>query len=219
MNESQHANGARKASQDLPIGTLVTLLLLILIPFFLFESSINLYVQNYIESNGDHRSFEMAAWIVGLLAIDVFLPVPSSVVATFSGVAIGLPAGTLVNWLGLNLAAAIGYWSANWSQKVLGRDGENRPVAASTAWAVAFCRGLPVVAEGTLLFAGLRHWRWQQLWFPIATANLLLAFGYAALGYWASTNQMVAESLAFALALPVLPLLVWAGWRRYLRRQ
>src|SRR5687767_2292443 len=56
----------------------------------------------------------VTAVVVGLLATDVFLPVPSSVVATLSGYQLGSAWGTLAAWAGMSLGAVIGFSLARW---------------------------------------------------------------------------------------------------------
>jgi hypothetical protein len=61
---------------------------LVLLPFFLFEAQFNALAEQ-ITRSGISRSVA-AAGIFTLLALDVFLPVPSSIVATGAGVILGL---------------------------------------------------------------------------------------------------------------------------------
>lgn len=49
------------------------------------------------------------SWVIGLLVADMFLPVPSSAVITYSGGALGVLAGTVVSWIGLSIGALGGF--------------------------------------------------------------------------------------------------------------
>jgi hypothetical protein len=80
---------------------------LVLLPFFLFEAQFNA-LSEQITRSGMSRSVA-AAGIFALLALDVFLPVPSSIVATGAGVILGLAEGTAVVWGGMMAGCLIGY--------------------------------------------------------------------------------------------------------------
>src|ERR1700752_3185157 len=51
----------------------------------------------------------VAAAVVALLATDVFLPIPSSLVSTLAGWQLGALGGTAASWIGMTLGAAIGF--------------------------------------------------------------------------------------------------------------
>src|SRR5918995_6037187 len=80
---------------------------LVLIPFFLFEEYFNALAAQ-VTHGGFSRSLA-AGSIFALLALDVFLPVPSSIVATGAGVILGLAEGTAVVWGGMMAGCLIGY--------------------------------------------------------------------------------------------------------------
>ena len=50
----------------------------------------------------------VSTWVIGLLAADMFLPVPSSAVITYAGGVLGVATGTLISWIGLSAGAKIG---------------------------------------------------------------------------------------------------------------
>jgi len=52
----------------------------------------------------------MAAMEVAVLAVDLLLPVPSSMVATLGGAELGVVTGTACAWLGLTISAVAGWW-------------------------------------------------------------------------------------------------------------
>ncbi len=171
----------------------------------------------------EQNSFAGSAAIIALLIADILLPIPSSFVCTFSGAWFGWLLGGLVNWIGLCLSAYIGFRMARF---VAGRhagtsksEGQGETDSNSEErnnigpWLVAFCRGLPVLAEGTVLFAGARRWVFIRLAGPVAIANLVLAFGYSTLGAFAIEQDWLSIALGVSLAIPVIPLLVY-WWRK-----
>lgn len=79
-----------------------------------FEQGIGEAVRNFESSQ------QLFVAIVAVLAVDLFLPVPSSVVLTYGGMSLGILPATAAGCLGLLISSEIGYW--------LGRLG-GRPIA------------------------------------------------------------------------------------------
>ena len=98
------ANGSR-------FGLLwMTLLILavILVPFALFGGAIAEWTGDFLRSSP--AKLEAALVIVILLAMDVLLPVPSSLVGTASGYLLGFLPGAVISLLGMTGGCLAGYW-------------------------------------------------------------------------------------------------------------
>src|SRR3954471_16521858 len=80
---------------------------LIIIPFLIFEKQFEALGTWLAE--GHASGWASASIIIGLLALDVFLPVPSSIVSTGAGVLLGFWRGVAVIWVGMTLGCIIGY--------------------------------------------------------------------------------------------------------------
>lgn len=105
-----------------------------------------------------------AATVIGLLAVDIFIPVPSSLVMILSGAVFGVWWGALFalvgsiggEWLGFELARRYG---TRLSSRFIGDTDErarlNRILHRHGAAAVAVTRALPVVMETMSVVAGL----------------------------------------------------------------
>jgi 3-dehydroquinate synthase len=78
---------------------------------------------------------------------------------------------------------------------------------------LAFCRGIPVLAEASVLLAGLYRFPRWQFWSIVAPANLGLATAYAILGAMAYQANWLPLALGLSLGLPVFGL--WLFSRRY----
>src|SRR5260370_10952152 len=82
---------------------------LIIIPFLIFEKQF--WELGTWLAEGHASGWASAATIAALLALDVFLPVPSSIVSTGAGVPLGFWRGTAVVWIGMTSGCTIGYAS------------------------------------------------------------------------------------------------------------
>src|SRR3954466_6286934 len=80
---------------------------LIIIPFLIFEKQFEALGTWLAE--GPASGWLSASIIAALLALDVFLPVPSSIVSTGAGVLLGFWRGATVIWIGMTIGCGIAY--------------------------------------------------------------------------------------------------------------
>lgn len=189
-------------------GLLIGLLLL---PFFLFEAQFNALAEQ-ITRSGMSRSVA-AAGIFALLALDVFLPVPSSIVATGAGVILGLAEGTAVVWGGMMAGCLIGYGTgvraAATARWIVGPDNLTRAESLMRRYgdlALVLCRPVPVLAEASVVFAGIVRARFARFAALTAISNLGIAFGYAAFGAFSMRVDSFLVAFLGALLLPGIAL-------------
>ena len=124
----------------------------------------------------------LAAAEVGVLAADILLPVPSSVVATLAGAVLGVPLATLCGWGGMTLGSVAGW--------ALGRFAGSAALARVPAderatllgWQtrlgaglVLFSRPLPLLVAATALLAGAAGMRLGEFLPAAAAGNLAIA--------------------------------------------
>ena len=180
---------------------------LVLIPFFLFEDRFNALAAQ-ITQQGVPRS-AAASGIFALLALDIFLPVPSSLVATAAGVLLGLMPGALVVWGGMMAGCLLGYvigvrasGPAAW---VVGADNLARADALVRQYgdfAIVLCRPVPVLAEASVVFAGIARAPFARFAWLTALSNLGIAAGYAAFGALSMRLDSFLVAFVGALLLP-----------------
>jgi uncharacterized membrane protein YdjX (TVP38/TMEM64 family) len=134
-------------------------------------------------------------WIGALLlAIDVLLPVPSSLVMVTLGCVAGVFWGTLWAFLGVFAAAIIGFSLGRTAQpfvkRFVGEEERNRVNAFIKRWGMAgiiVTRPLPLLAETTVLIAGTTNLSWKNLLIASLCGNLPIALFYAWTGATAKT--------------------------------
>lgn len=191
----------------------VLLLGIVLLPFLLFEDQFNAFAEGLTQS-GTSRGL-VAAGIAGLLAFDVFLPVPSSIVSTAAGVLLGFAAGAAVVWIGLMAGCAVGYAvgarGAAAAERLVGAGGIARAGTLFRRYgdmAIVACRPVPVLAEASVVFAGLLRAPFARFARLTAISNLGIALGYAAFGAYSLRFDAFYLAFAGALLIPAVFLLL-----------
>ena len=197
----------------------ITIVLLVpVIPFLGFGGSLESRVETWFDSTLSLSA--TAAIVVGVLASDILLPIPSSFVSTLAGSRLGLPGGAAVVWSGMTLGAVIGFALV----RVFGR-----PLAARLSSAddlrrmemlaqrggpavLALTRALPVLAEASVLLLGAIGLPWRRFLPVVLLANLGLAVAYAALGHFAHQEGNLTVALAASIALPLLATMIARHW-------
>ena len=191
----------------------VVLIGIVLLPFLLFEQQVEGFVEGVTAS--DTSRWIVAGAILSLLSLDVFLPVPSSIVSTAAGVLLGFVVGAAVIWAGMMAGCAVGYLvgsrGAGAARRLVGADGIARAAELARRHGdvtLVLCRPVPVLAEASVVFAGLVHAPFGRFARLTALSNLGIALGYAAFG--ALSLDLDSFVLAFlgALLLPGLFLII-----------
>jgi uncharacterized membrane protein YdjX (TVP38/TMEM64 family) len=159
-----------------------------------------------------------AAVMIALLAIDIFIPVPSSIVMVLSGAVFGVGWGALLafvgsvggEWLGFELARRYG---AAWFSRFIGNEAERRRLnhilATHGAAAVAVTRAVPVVMETISVVAGLSAMKRRTflLASAVGTAPIVIVYAYA--------GAASRESDSLVPAVVILVAVAAGGWVWY----
>jgi uncharacterized membrane protein YdjX (TVP38/TMEM64 family) len=182
---------------------------LILAPFFGWETPVHAWAGALLDRRPPW-------WVIsGLLAADVVLPVPSSLVSTAAGLLLGFWSGAAASWIGMMAGCLAGYGIGARA----GRAAASRLVGASELERVASAfqrfgdgvivlfRAVPVLAEASVLFAGTVRMPLARFLVVSGLSNLGISFAYAAVG--ACSAKVPSFLLAFggAVVLPLVAIL------------
>lgn len=209
---------ARRRPFVRPLVIVVGVLLLPLLPLLIFGDRLDAAVEEWLAV--ERPAGSVAAAVSGVLAVDILLPVPSSAVSTFGGAELGIAAGTAASWAGMTAGALLGFGLA----RALGR-----PLAARLSSAddlqrsetlaarygplvLVLLRGVPLLAEASVLLMGVARLSWRRFFWPVAWSNLGLSLAYAAFGRLAREANALPAALALSIALPVA-IAVVVRWR------
>ena len=169
---------------------LVGVCVVIIVPFILWEEPIEAFFQDFGALEGQARWLS-AAILFGALALDIFLPVPSSLVSTLFGMLLGVGWGWLGSFLAMNVSAAIGYWlgarGSALARRALG-EAESALLtdffARRGPMALVALRAVPVLAEASCLFAGMARAPVGKSALALLLGNAAVSLMYALVGAW-----------------------------------
>lgn len=191
-----------------------------LVPFLAFGTRLDHAVAGWLDPPPAPQV--LAAIEVGVLAADLLLPVPSSMVATLGGAHLGVVIGTACAWLGMTAGAMVGWWlgrtagAASLSSLTIAEQERlTRQQRRFGPLAVVLTRPLPLVAEAAALMAGASGMSWRDFLIAAGSGNLAIALVWSlagALGRQADSLQWV---LMGSLAVPVA--ITWLVLRRTLQ--
>jgi uncharacterized membrane protein YdjX (TVP38/TMEM64 family) len=158
----------------------------LMIPFLIAGSAVDHWFAQF--EARDVGGGVVALVAIALLAVDVVAPVPSSVVAALAGVALGPVVGASVVFVGLGLGCIIGYGLGSASAtRLRAVRSAGRALAAATAIhsrhaaiAVIVARPIPLLAEATVVVAGLTRMPRRRFAAACGLGNAIVAVLYAA---------------------------------------
>ena len=156
----------------------------------LIENVLGLDLEPWTRSQLARAGTAGAGVVIGLLAADVFIPVPSSVIMILSGAAFGVWWGSVIaligsiagEWLGFELARR---WGTEWAARFIGDEREvlrlKTMIARHGGAAVAVTRPIPVVMETMSLIAGASAMtrRTFLLASLVGTLPIVIVYAYA----------------------------------------
>jgi len=141
----------------------------------------------------------------GLLAADVLLPIPSSIVGTLIGARLGFIPGWLWCWIGLIAGNCIGYATGRLLMSKLATSLPQTP----TLLILFASRPVPVLAEAVTFAAGAEKMKFLPFLLVSAAGNCIYALALAGNGAALLPDALIGPGLILPMALPVIAWLIW----------
>ncbi|MEO8301323.1 MAG: VTT domain-containing protein [Rhizomicrobium sp.] len=168
--------------------------LLIVLPFLLWGEAAETWVHQFLSN--ESSMWLLAAAIFLLLASDIVLPIPSSVVATASGAFLGIGLGTIVSSGGMTAGVIagllIGQRYGRPACRAFVGAGEyarlERYFRSHGILILVLMRPVPVLAEASVISAASLGIEIKAAITYTTLANLGVALAYACLGAWAADH-------------------------------
>jgi 3-dehydroquinate synthase len=203
---------SKKGPADYFWLSLVCFAALVIVSFLLFEQQIQAFVAqlNLYQPSSPSVALNLALLLIALLALDVVLPVPSSMVALLAVAMLGSLGGYLVIFIGLCLGAGLGYaLGAGYLRLLSGRLGLHQRQPGQLAFrlgtlSLVGLRAVPVLAETSVVAAGMQGYPLRAFLVITTLANAGLALAYTAIGTWLIEQNAVLVTLLASMVLPVL---------------
>lgn len=194
------------------------LLVVLLIPFLLFGPQLESWAEQLQRDPPSRRTAFLL--IVGLLSTDVLLPIPSSAVSTLAGGELGWLFGALASWIGMTLGAVFGFvlarrWGRGFAAWMSSQEDLERMRMATDRYggaAIVLARGVPLLAEASVLLFGAHGMHWRRFLPPTLLSNLGIALAYSVFGDIAKQHQWLPLALGAAVGMPVLLAVAMRRW-------
>lgn len=189
-------------------------LLIPAIPFAVLGDSFEQSQLDWLQNRHDPA---MLAWGVGgLLAIDLFLPVPSTAVCTYAGGTLSFWVALVSSFGGILVGNLVGFSLA----RTLGRpfavrfanDTDIRWLdTLSQKWGLLVLivtRAIPLLAEAAVLLMGVSRLSWGKFLIGVLPANLIITFVYVSIGAWFRESPALTIAIFASAVLPLILVLV-----------
>lgn len=162
-------------------------LALIILPFLSVRNYIEVYSLGLVETTNTGMTAVIA---ISLLAVDVVLPIPSSIVSLATAGALGNWVGAVVIWIGMTLGCVIGVFVGRgifgpMDRLISGHDQRNHSQRAfkRLGWlTLILFRPVPVLAEASVLIAAARGMPFTPIVALTSLANIPVALLYGYFG-------------------------------------
>ena len=193
----------------------IGILAIILVPFFLFGEQIEAWTESFLESASDHSAL-VAVVLGGLLAVDILVPVPSSLVSTAAGFFLGAGGGIVTSLAGMTVSCIGGYYLG----VQFGRPAANRLVGDGEMtrleklrqrigdWVIVVTRPVPVLAEAAVLFAGISEMPIHQFLLLATLSNLGVSAVYAIVGAFSATVNSFLFAFFGSILVPLIGMIL-----------
>jgi uncharacterized membrane protein YdjX (TVP38/TMEM64 family) len=196
---------------------IATLLAIPVVPFLIFGERLEARIADALSL--DLSPGTVAVAVFGLLAGDMVLPVPSSVVITFAGRVLGFWDGVAVAWCGMTAGAVLAFGLVRVFGRPLAKRLSNdrelaRTDALASRWGVfvlVLTRPIPVLAEASVLLMGTTRLEWWRFLVAVGLSNLGLAAAYAGMGNRVQLPVAIATSVALPLLCAAIARWLWPG--------
>lgn len=187
------------------------LMIAVLVPFFIYEESVNAWINTRLdESAGDTAA--VAFVLFAVLAADIFLPVPSCLLSAMCGVFLGPYLGFAVSFAAMSVSAFVGYvigrFITTLAMRMLGENSRRMDGMASSrsAFMLFVLRPVPVLAECSSVYAGLKRYPFKTSAFWMLLGNAVISAVYAVIGHIGRADDSFVPSFVAVVVLSGL------GW-------
>lgn len=181
------------------------LITIVLIPFFIFEESVNNRI-NVLVSENSGNTFALAAILFAVLASDIFLPIPSCLLSAMCGAFLGPVLGFIVSFAAMSVSGVIGFFigstASSLAHKLISDNEKSlESNAKSGPFMLFILRPVPVLAECSCVYAGLRRYNFAKCVVWLSVGNAVISAVYAVIGHFGRANDSFVPAFAAVVVL------------------
>lgn len=195
------------------IPFILTILFIILV--FLLLPQSEAYFTALLARNAVNPSrYTFYSYLV--LASDIVLPIPSSLVMFSNGMVLGIIPGFLLSMASLMSAAVIGYWIGALAKPGKKSDRYEQAIAVIEKHgylAIILSRGIPVLAESICIVCGYSRVRFGKYMYLNALGLVPVTLVYSVCGNYAVSTGAFLLSFGFSIGLSGL---LWFAGKRHI---
>lgn len=183
----------------------------VILPFLVFGESVDAWIKSLLDANKGNEPVT-ALVLFAVLAADIFLPVPSCLLSALCGVMLGPYCGFAVSFAAMSTSAFTGYLIGRFMTSLAawmlaGNSRRIEAVASSRSAIMLFVlRPVPVLAECSCVYAGLRRYPFKASAFWLTLGNATVSAVYAAIGHLGRADDSFVPAFAAVIVLSGL------GW-------
>ncbi len=189
-------------------------IILLLIPFILFGTFLENWTNYFFQTSPTSLATSLVIGI--LLSIDIVAPVPSSVVSTAGGYFLGFVWGTVLSVVSMTVSCLIGYWlGARFGRGAAERFVNQKEIQRFESlqkkygdFIIIISRSIPLLAETSVLFAGIGRMKISRFIFMVTISNLGISVVYAAVGAYSAHINSFLFAFAGAVLFPGIMMII-----------
>jgi uncharacterized membrane protein YdjX (TVP38/TMEM64 family) len=184
--------------------------LLIIIPFCIWGETIDLWFKEMASADATTRSL-LGSILFLALSLDIFFPIPSSLVSTLCGAFFGWVGGLLISTVAMSMSCIIG-WSVGrlctpLALRLIGTDEYPRLQRLLQRHGIVILlalRTVPVLAEASVLLAGIANVPFRKCMPLLLIANLLVSLIYVYAGVYGHNSENMLPAFLGSILLSAL---------------
>ncbi|MGB3465871.1 MAG: VTT domain-containing protein [Cyclobacteriaceae bacterium] len=196
-----------------PIAVSIVLVSLV----FVFFEDLENYLTDLLVASGEQpgRYAFISFWV---LASDILLPVPSSIVMYYNGSVLGFIKGSVISLASLFISGTVGYWIGYSS--AFGFSGEKNEKAEKIirnygSMGMILTRGIPILSESVCITAGYNRMNFRQYTLLNVIGAVPLALVYGFFGAVGKEDNLFYYSFGLSI---FVSLILFLGGRKILGR-
>ena len=187
---------------------------LIIVTFLLFDNLELLFTGLLKDASMHHQTYYYISFLV--LASDIILPVPSSIVMYMNGYVLGWPGGSANSLLALMTGAVAGYYLGKFtSLGVRSKENERANIILLKygSLAILISRGIPIISESVCIVCGYNRMPFKNYFILNFFGYIPLCFLYAFCGSIGFDENTFLISFACSIGISAV---FWVAGRKYL---